>query len=100
MLHNIHRKTQKKRWPWELPLHDSACPSSEGNPYEDLKKRRRRRRHAHNHLQYNRMDNAQQYDYSSESEDDIWWNNKNNVYEDKVKVRISASLCTQLQGLI
>lgn len=32
------------------------------------------------------MDNI--LEASSESEDDIWWNNKNQVYEDKVQVRI------------
>jgi len=57
---------RKKRWPWE--------GGEEKGGRESYPRRRP-----------NRMDNAQQ-DQSSESEDDIWWNNRNQVYEDKVKV--------------
>lgn len=96
-----------KRWPWEI----NVCKDSQSgfdsdkeesgvgfsNRIEDILKRHRKlvredpRFRIYDDRDWCRKNGLEANhfglsDYSSESEDDIWWNNKNNVYEDKVKV--------------
>lgn len=44
---------------------------------------------------YGHMDNI--LEASSESEDDIWWNNRNQVYPDKVQVKFYTVTFTSVQ---
>jgi len=64
------------QWPWELDEN-----------IEDRRIHTKSKQHGGRRRRYlARGYNAENIDPGSESEDDIWWNNPNQVYDDKVKV--------------